>query len=93
VLAKHQGQPIPQAGDSALCWELAALAPILSRGTPITHEIDIRQGLLFVRAVNFQGSALYLASCGDSPTENTPAEVDEWLAEATRGVTRILAAA
>jgi hypothetical protein len=92
VLATHDGLPIAHAGDAALCRELAALAPILSRGTVVANEIDIRQGLLFVRAVIFQGSPLYLASCGDNPTETTPAEVDQWLAEATQGVTRILAA-
>jgi hypothetical protein len=93
VLANDDGLPIAHAGDAALCSELAALAPILSRGRVVTNKIDMRQGLLFVRAVNFQGAPLYLASCGDSPTENTPAEVDNWLAEATHGITRILAAA
>jgi hypothetical protein len=93
VLANDEGLPIAHAGDAALCSELAALAPILSRGRVAENQIDIRQGLLFVRAVNFQGAPLYLASCGDSPTENTPELVDQWLANATVGVTRILAAA
>lgn len=93
VLANDEGLPIAHAGDPALCSELAALAPILSRGRVVENQIDMRQGLLFVRAVTFQGAPLYLASCGDSPSENTPAVVDQWLAEATRGVTRILTAA
>jgi len=93
VLANDEGLPIAHAGDATLCSELAALAPILSRGRVIENQIDMRQGLLFVRAVNFQGAPLYLASCGDSPTENSPALVDQWLADATVGVTRILTAA
>jgi hypothetical protein len=93
VLANDEGLPIAHAGDAALCCELAALAPILSRGKVVENQIDMRQGLLFVRAVNFQGAPLYLASCGDSPSENTPELVDQWLADATVGVTRILAAA
>jgi hypothetical protein len=93
VLADEEGITIAHAGDEKLCSELAALAPILSRGTVVSNGIDMRQGLLFVRAVNFQGSPLYLASCGDNPDETTPAVVDQWLAEATLGVTRILTAA
>jgi hypothetical protein len=93
VLANDEGLPIAHAGDATLCSELAALAPILSRGRAVENQIDMRQGLLFVRAVNFQGAPLHLASCGDSPTENTPELVDQWLANATVGVTRILAAA
>lgn len=93
VLANDEGLPIAHAGDAALCVELAALAPILSRGKVVENQIDMRQGLLFVRAVNYQGAPLYLASCGDSPSENTPELVDQWLANATVGVTRILNAA
>jgi len=92
VLASHDGLTIAHAGDAALCSELAALAPLLSRGQVIDNEVDIQQGLLFVRAVEFEGMPLYLASCGDTATETTPADVDRWLAEATLGVTRILAA-
>lgn len=91
VLASHEGLAIAHAGDADLCSELAALAPLLSRGQVIDNEVDIQQGILFVRQVEFQGTPLYLASCGDSVTETRPAEVDRWLAEATVGVTRILA--
>ena len=92
VLASHDGLTIAHAGDAALCSELAALAPLLSRGHVIDNEVDIQHGILFVRAVEFEGTPLYLASCGDTVTETTPADVDRWLAEATAGVTRILAA-
>jgi hypothetical protein len=94
VLATHDGLTIAHAGDVDLCSELAALAPLLSRGaaSASASAADIQQGLLFVRAVNFEGTALYLASCGDNVHDNAPAEVDRWLIEATEGVTRILAA-
>ena len=91
VLASHDGLAIAHAGDLDLCSELAAVAPLLSSGDAASAA-DIQQGLLFVRAVNFEGTALYLASCGDNVNESTPAEVDRWLLEATEGVTRILAA-
>jgi hypothetical protein len=91
VLASHEGLAIAHAGDPAVCCELAALAPLLSQG-PLMTEIDLQQRLLFVRAVTFEGAPLYLASCGDDPNRTTPAQVDRWLAEATAGVTRILAA-
>jgi hypothetical protein len=92
VLASHDGLTIAHAGDPALCCELAALAPLLSQGHAIDNEVDIQQGLLFVRAVEFEGVPLYLASCGDNVTETAPADVDRWLTQATVGVTRILAA-
>jgi hypothetical protein len=103
VLASHDGLTIAHAGDLDLCSELAALAPILSNGMSsgdLSNGIssgdagasatDIQQGLLFVREVYFEGTALYLASCGDNVSDNAPAEVDRWLIEATVGVTRIL---
>jgi hypothetical protein len=96
VLATHDGLAIAHAGDLALCSELAALAPLLSSDhsnlDASASAADIQQGLLFVRAVNFEGTALYLASCGDNASDSAPAEVDRWLIEATEGVTRILAA-
>jgi hypothetical protein len=100
VLASHDGLAIASAGDHDLCSELAAVAPLLSssslgfaQGGDAASAADIQQGLLFVREVVFEGTALYLASCGDDVYESAPAEVDRWLMEATLGVTRILAAA
>jgi hypothetical protein len=92
VLATHDGLTIAHAGDLAVCSELAAVAPLLSQG-PLPTEIELPQQLLFVRTVTFEGSALYLVSCGDDPDRTTRDRVDRWLAEATVGVTRILAAA
>jgi hypothetical protein len=89
VLASPEGLPIAHAGDADLCCELAALAPLLSRGQSAANA-DIQQALLFVRAVNVDGEALYLASCGDDVHALTPAAVDRWLLEATVGVRRIL---
>lgn len=86
VLASADGLPIAHAGDAALCWELAAVAPLLSHG----QAPDIEQGLVFVRAVNVDGEPLYLASCGDDLQSLTPSGVDRWLLEATAGVRRIL---
>jgi hypothetical protein len=91
VLATHDGLAIAHAGDMDLCSELAAVAPLLSMGDAASAA-DIQQGLLFVREVVFEGTALYLASCGDNVNDSAPAEVDRWLIEATAGVTRILAA-
>jgi hypothetical protein len=92
VLATHDGLTIAHAGDPVVCTELAAVAPLLSQG-PLPADIELPQQLLFVREVTFEGSALYLASCGDDPDRTTPAHVDSWLEKATLGVTRILAAA
>jgi hypothetical protein len=92
VLATHDGLTIAHAGDPAVCSELAAVAPLLSHG-PLPTEIELPQQLLFVRAVTFEGSALYLVSCGDDPDRTTRDRVDRWLAKATVSVTRILAAA
>jgi len=91
VLASHDGLPIAGAGDQQLCSQLAAVAPLLSGGDAASAA-DIRHGLLFVREVYFEGTPLYLASCGDDVYDSAPAEVDRWLIEATEGVTRILAA-
>lgn len=90
VLASHDGLTIAHAGDEALCSELAALAPLLSRGQ-VQNDVQIEQPLLFVRAVEFEGVPLYLASCGDDVAAGSAEDVDRLLGEATRGVTRILA--
>jgi hypothetical protein len=92
VLASHEGLAIAHAGDPAICCELAAFAPLLSQG-PLHTDLELPQRLLFVRALTFEGSPLYLASCGDNPDETTFAQVDQWLAKASVGLTRILAAA
>jgi hypothetical protein len=91
VFASHDGLQIAGSGDRDLCSELAAVAPLLSMGDAASAA-DIQHGLLFVREVYFEGTPLYLASCGDNVYESGPAEVDRWLIEATEGVTRILAA-
>jgi len=90
VLASHDGLAIASAGDRDLCSELAAVAPLLSTGDAASAA-DIRQALLFVREVKFEGMPLYLASCGEDVYESAPAVVDRLLMEATVGVTRILA--
>jgi hypothetical protein len=92
VLASHDGLTIAHVGDEELCSELAALAPLLSRGQYVQNDVQIAQPFLCVRAVEFEGTPLYLASCGEECAAGAPAEMDRWLAEATQGVTRILAA-
>lgn len=91
VLASADGLTIAHAGDVELCSELAAIAPLLSSEMLQVSPSAIQQGMLFVRAVEFEGSSLYLASCGECG-DGVLSEVDQVLLEATHGVRRILAA-
>jgi hypothetical protein len=91
VLAGADGLAIAHAGDLELCSELAAIAPLLSSEMLQVSPSSIQHGMLFVRAVEFEGSSLYLASCGEWG-DAAMSEVDRVLHEATQGVRRILAA-
>ncbi len=87
VLADDDGLVLSTAGDSAVCRELAAIAPLLARtalGMPLPPML--RGAEVAVRIVHVHGQPLYLASVGGGVAR------DALLSHSLRGVHRILSA-
>ena len=86
VLADEQGLPLAEAGDTAVCAELAAIAPLIGRTMGMPLPPLLRGADVAVRSVRIHGQPLYLASVGGTVAR------DALLATSVRGVERILAA-
>ncbi len=85
VLADEQGLLVAEAGDLAVCTELAALAPWMGRhplGMPLPPLL--RGADVCVRSVLIHGVSMHLAAVGGSVAR------DAVLACSLRGVERIL---
>ncbi len=85
VLCSDEGFEVASAGPSAICEELAAIAPFLGRGhygmplPPLLRGADVA-----IRPIRGPGGTLYLASVGGSVAR------DAHLSSSIRGVERIL---
>lgn len=86
VLADDHGLPLAESGDRAVCAELAAIAPLISRTLGLPLPPLLRGADVAVRALRVHGSALYLATIGGTVAR------DALLSSSMRGVARILAA-
>lgn len=85
VLCNDEGLPLASAGESAVCAELAAVAPFLGRGHFGMPLPPMLQGAeVAVRPLLVHGIPLYLASVGGSVAR------DALLVNSLRGVERIL---
>jgi hypothetical protein len=86
VLADRDGLPVGGAGDEAVCREMAAYAPLVSKsmmGLPLPPLLS--GGDLEVRPVTLHGRAYFLAALGGGTAR------DVWLRSSVEGVGRILA--
>ena len=86
VLADDQGLPLSNAGDPAVCRELAAIAPLWAKsimGIPLPPLL--RGAEIAVRIVHVHNQPLYLASVGGGVAR------DALLSHSLSGVQRILA--
>ncbi|GAB4195886.1 MAG: hypothetical protein OHK0013_02500 [Sandaracinaceae bacterium] len=85
VLADEQGLLVAEAGDPAICSELAAIAPWMGR-SPLAMPLPplLRGADVCVRSMHVHGAALHLAAVGGSVAR------DALLARSLRGVERIL---
>lgn len=87
VLADQQGMVVASAGEAAVCEELGAIAPLMSRsvmGMPLPPLL--RGGEVVVRPLRLYGQDLYLACVGGGVAR------DALLSNSVSGVQRILAA-
>lgn len=87
VLADDDGLIVSAAGDTAVCREVAAYAPLIARsalGVPLPPLL--RGAEVAIRIVEVHGLPLYLVSVGGGVAR------DALLAHSMRGVHRILAA-
>lgn len=86
VLADDAGIVIAGSGDDAVCEELAAIAPLMSRSLGMPMPPLLRGADVAVRTVRVHGQRLFLASVGGTVAR------DALLSTSLRGVERILAA-
>ncbi|MBC7170785.1 MAG: hypothetical protein H5U40_00070, partial [Polyangiaceae bacterium] len=87
VLADDTGMVVASAGDSGVCEELAAVAPLMGRaplGMPLPPLL--RGAEVAVRALSMNGQDLFLASVGGGMAR------DALLSHSMTGVQRILSA-
>jgi hypothetical protein len=92
VLADPQGLVVSSSGEERLCMELAALAPIASRGEFLPLDTLLEGEWMHVRTLDYEGTELFLASCHEHWLDESCARLDTWLAATGYGVKRILAA-
>ncbi len=87
VLADDAGMVLASAGESGVCEELAAVAPLMGRSAfgmpmpPLLRNADVS-----VRALSLNGQDLFLASVGGGVAR------DALLTHSVAGVQRILSA-
>lgn len=86
VLTDRTGMAVAHAGDSALCEELAAIAPVYSHSVlPMRLPPLLRGGEVAIRRLSLHGQDLFLACLGGGVAR------DALLASSVSGVQRILA--
>jgi hypothetical protein len=86
VLADRNGIPVAVAGERAVCAELAAIAPLMTRTLRVPMPPMLIGADVAVRPVRIHGQPLYLASIGGTVAR------DALLSVSARGVERILTA-
>jgi hypothetical protein len=85
VLADGDGLTLAEAGDRAVCAELAAIAPLMGRTLAMPMPPLLRGADVAVRSLRVHGQPLYLVSVGGTVAR------DALLATSVKGVQRILA--
>lgn len=87
VLADDAGMLVAAAGETGVCEELAAVAPLMGR-SPLGMPLPplLRGGEVSVRPISLNGQDLYLASVGGGVAR------DALLSHSMAGVQRILSA-
>jgi hypothetical protein len=84
ALTNSEGLLLAWAGESSLCEELGAAAPLIARGAPVSLETCTSDDDVIVRAIDCFGEALFLASVGGGMAR------EAILAHSARGIQRIL---
>jgi hypothetical protein len=87
ALTDQDGLLLAFAGESTVCEELGAVAPLIARGAPVTLDTPgTRSDEVVVRAIDCFGEPLFLASLGGGVAR------EALLAHSARGIQRILTA-
>jgi hypothetical protein len=84
ALTDSDGLLVAWAGESAMCEELGAVAPLIARGAPVALETCSNPDEVAVRAIDCFGEPLFLASVGGGMSR------EALLAHSARGIRRIL---
>lgn len=87
ALTNRDGLLLAWAGESDVCEELGAVAPLIARGAPVKLEAPGAQAEeVVVRAIDWFGEPIFLASLGGGVAR------EALLAHSARGIQRILTA-
>jgi hypothetical protein len=87
ALTNRDGLLLAWAGESAICEELGAVAPLIARGAPVQLETPGTEAEdVVVRAIDYFGEPVFLASLGGGVAR------EALLAHSARGIQRILTA-
>jgi hypothetical protein len=87
ALTDQDGLLLAFAGESSVCEELGAAAPLIARGAPVNLDTPgTRSDEVVVRAIDCFGEPLFLASLGGGVAR------EALLAHSARGIQRILTA-
>ncbi|MEY4575714.1 MAG: hypothetical protein RL701_417 [Pseudomonadota bacterium] len=87
ALTDRNGLLVAWAGESEVCEELGAVAPLIARGAPVSlQSCENSDDEVVVRAIECFGEPLFLASIGGNMAR------EALLAHSARGIRRILTA-
>ncbi|HEX4355861.1 MAG TPA: hypothetical protein VHZ95_23195 [Polyangiales bacterium] len=87
ALTDQDGLLLAFAGETDVCEELGAVAPLIARGAPVHLDTPAADGGdVIVRAIDCFGEPLFLASLGGGVAR------EALLAHSARGIQRILTA-
>jgi hypothetical protein len=86
ALTDRNGLLMAWAGESEMCEELGAVAPLIARGAPVSLDTCTDEAEVTVRAIECFGEPLFLASIGGNMSREAV------LAHSARGIRRILTA-
>jgi hypothetical protein len=84
ALTNSDGLLLAWAGESTLCEELGAAAPLIARGAPVSLDTCKSDDDVIVRAIDCFGEPLFLASVGGGVAR------EALLSHSARGIQRIL---
>jgi len=86
ALTDRHGLLMAWAGESEVCEELGAVAPLIARGAPASLDTCAEDDEVTVHAIECFGEPLFLASIGGNLSREAV------LAHSARGIRRILTA-
>lgn len=86
VLATAEGLPVAHSGETTLCEELAAMAPLFPQKSQLSEQTREARAVRRVQPLTVSRTPLYLVFYA----REQPRALEQWVEHTQRGVTRIL---